>query len=113
MFQLAFVAASMITLPANGAYAQAIAGNWRTQSGETARIAKCGAAYCITLRSGKHKGRTIGRMRGSGSSYSGSITDPNNNKTYNGKASVSGSSMSLSGCVLGGLFCRSQTWTKR
>ena len=32
--------------------------------------------------------------------------------TYSGKASINGGSMKLSGCVLGGLICQSQTWTK-
>lgn len=107
------IIAGFMAAGGTAAQAQAIAGNWRTQSGETARVVKCGTAYCITLISGKHKGRRIGRMSGAGNNYSGSITDPANNKTYSGKASISGNSMAMSGCVLGGLFCRSQTWTKR
>ena len=47
-----------------------------------------------------------------GGQYSGEITDPANDKTYSGSASVSGGSMKMKGCVLGGLICRSQTWTK-
>jgi uncharacterized protein (DUF2147 family) len=92
--------------------AQSILGNWRTKSGAVARIAPCGAAYCITLRSGKHKGKRIGRLTGKGASYSGTVTDPNNGKVYTGKASVRASSMSLSGCVLG-FLCKSETWTRR
>lgn len=107
------IAAAFLFQAAPHANAQAIAGNWRTQSGETARIAKCGSAYCITLTTGKHKGRRIGRMSGSGNSYSGSITDPSNDRTYSGKATLNGCSMSMSGCVLGGLICRSQTWARR
>ena len=94
------------------AKAQAILGNWQTASGTLARISKCGASFCITLRSGKHKGKRIGRLNGKGTSYSGTITDPNSGKVYNGSASVNGRSMALSGCVLR-LFCRSQTWTRR
>jgi len=33
-------------------------------------------------------------------------------KTYSGKAKVTSARLELSGCVLGGLICRSQTWTK-
>ncbi|MEL6752350.1 MAG: DUF2147 domain-containing protein, partial [Pseudomonadota bacterium] len=54
--------------------AEPIVGNWRTQSGETAAIAKCGSAFCITLRSGKYSGKRIGRVSGSGAKYSGTIT---------------------------------------
>lgn len=103
-------AAVLFSLPAA---AQSIAGNWRTKSGEIARIAKCGGAWCITLRTGKHRGKRIGRFTKAGAGYAGTITDPGNNKTYNGKATVTGRSMSLSGCVFGGMFCRSQVWTKR
>lgn len=94
------------------ATAQSIAGTWRTKSGEFARIGKCGAAWCITMSTGKHKGRRIGRFTKAGTGYAGTITDPRNNKTYNGKATVNGRSLSLSGCVFGGIFCRAQTWTK-
>ena len=33
-------------------------------------------------------------------------------KTYTGKMTFAGKTMQLSGCVLGGLICRSQTWAK-
>ena len=34
------------------------------------------------------------------------------NKIYHGMAQVSGKSMKLSGCVAGGLICKTQTWTR-
>ncbi|TIU33013.1 MAG: DUF2147 domain-containing protein, partial [Mesorhizobium sp.] len=40
------------------------------------------------------------------------ITDPETDKTYSGKATISGASLKMSGCVLGGLICKSQTWHK-
>ena len=100
-------------LLAGAAYADPIEGNWRTQSGETAAIGDCGGGFCITMKTGKHKGKGIGKIAPSGEGqYSGSITDPNTDKTYSGKASVDGGSMKLKGCVLGGLICKSQNWTK-
>ncbi|MBP0438930.1 DUF2147 domain-containing protein [Tianweitania sediminis] len=95
------------------AAADNIEGRWLTDSGATATIASCGKAFCITLSSGAHKGRRIGRMNADGESrYSGEITDPANNKTYAGKASLDGNSLSMKGCVLGGLICRGQKWTR-
>ena len=47
-----------------------------------------------------------------GGTYSGSITDPAKDKTYSGSGTLSGGSLKMKGCVLGGLICRSQTWTK-
>jgi uncharacterized protein (DUF2147 family) len=62
-----------VTAPA---FAAGIEGNWRTQSGGTAAIAKCGAAYCITLKTGAHSGKRIGKFTGSGNKFKGKITDP-------------------------------------
>ncbi len=97
---------------AGTALADPIEGNWKTQSGETASIAG-GGSFSITLKTGKHAGKKIGSLKAAGGGkYTGSITDPASDKTYSGKATISGSKMKMSGCVLGGLFCKSQTWTK-
>lgn len=89
-----------------------IVGNWRTASGETAKIAACGRAYCTTIVTGEHKGKRIGQMSGSGSNYAGQITDPANGKTYEGTATVSGNALKLTGCALK-IFCRTQSWTRK
>jgi len=92
--------------------AEPIVGNWRTQSGEAAKISKCGSSFCITLASGKYSGKRIGRLKGSGGKYAGTITDPTDDKKYSGSARVSGSSMKLRGCALK-VFCKTQNWKKR
>jgi uncharacterized protein (DUF2147 family) len=105
-------AAAVFAFSLSAAWAvEPIEGNWKTQSGETAAITNCGGAYCVTLKTGKHSGKQIGKMTGTGDKYKGSITDPANDKTYSGSASISGSSMRMRGCVLG-VLCKSQTWTK-
>jgi uncharacterized protein (DUF2147 family) len=107
------VGVTALVLLSTPALADPIEGTWKTKSGDTADIAPCGEAYCITLKSGKHVGKQIGKMSGNGDgTYHGSITDPGEDKTYKGKASVDGSSMTLKGCVLAGLICRGETWTK-
>lgn len=107
------LAAAIATLGAGAAHADPIEGRWRTQAGSTAQIAPCGGAFCITLKSGEHAGKRIGTLSLSGeNSYRGEITDPENDKTYSGKASISGGTLKMSGCVLGGLICRSQNWSK-
>ena len=112
MFRKLSMAVAAAMMMAGAAHADPIEGNWKTQSGETAAISNCGGAFCIQLKTGKHSGKSIGKMSAGDSSYSGSITDPANDKTYKGKASISGGVMKMSGCVLGGLFCKSQTWHK-
>jgi uncharacterized protein (DUF2147 family) len=102
------VALMMLATPA---LAQGISGNWQTQSGETAAISKCGGSYCIVLKTGAHAGKQIGRVSGNGPKYTGKITDPTNDKTYSGSATVNGSTMKMTGCVAK-VLCRSQTWKK-
>ncbi|WP_442578478.1 DUF2147 domain-containing protein [Mesorhizobium sp. ASY16-5R] len=110
--RMTMTAAAMM-LGIGAAYADPIEGNWRTQSGETAAISDCGGGFCITLKTGKYKGKGIGKMSAEGGgAYSGSITDPAKDKTYSGSGTLSGGSLKMKGCVLGGLICRSQTWTK-
>ena len=112
---LRLLAAATLTFAAPAALANdPIVGNWRTEAGSIAAVAPCGGAFCITLRSGQHSGKRIGSVSPSGAGkYSGTIIDPNTDKSYSGSATVSGASLRMSGCVLGGLICRSQTWSRR
>jgi len=95
----------------NSFAAEPIVGNWKTESGETAAIATCGGSFCITLKTGKYAGKRIGRLKGSGAAYSGTITDPSEDKQYSGSAKVGGSSLKLRGCALK-IFCKTQKWNK-
>jgi len=107
------MAVAALAFSAGLAFADDIEGNWKTQAGSTAAITGAGGSFSITLRTGKFAGKRIGSMKANGgSSYSGTITDPETDKTYSGKATVSGNSMRMSGCVFGGLICKNQTWKK-
>lgn len=103
--------ALIFVMVSGSALADPIEGNWRTAAGSTAAIAPCGSEFCIRLTSGTHSGKAIGRMKASGSGYSGTVTDPAEDKTYSGSATISGSTLKLTGCALK-IFCRSQTWKK-
>jgi uncharacterized protein (DUF2147 family) len=95
------------------ALADPIEGDWKTKDGPIATIASCGGSFCITMKTGKYVGKRIGKMTPAGDGgYSGTITDPKDDKTYTGSASVSGSSLKLTGCALK-IFCKSQTWKKQ
>jgi uncharacterized protein (DUF2147 family) len=45
-------------------------------------------------------------------SYAGTLYDTESGKTYSGKAKFSGQDVELSGCVLGGLICKSSVWRR-
>jgi len=104
--------AAALTLGTAAAHAaEPIEGSWKTASGETATIGKCGTAYCVTLKTGKYAGKQIGKLSGKEGEYKGEITDPADDKTYSGSGSVTGNSLKMKGCVLA-ILCKSQTWTR-
>ncbi|MDX8491438.1 DUF2147 domain-containing protein [Mesorhizobium sp. VK22B] len=112
MFRKVSLALAATLIMAGAAWADPIEGNWKTQAGSTAAIAGS-STFSITLKSGKYSGKTIGSFKAAGDNkYTGTITDPETDKTYSGKATLSGASLKMSGCVLGGLICKSQTWHK-
>ena len=103
---------SLGAMVAGTAWAAPIEGQWRTQSGANATIARCGSAYCVNLTSGEYAGTRIGRLSGEGSKYRGEVTDPTNGKTYSGSATVNGNTLKMRGCVAR-VLCRTQTWARR
>ncbi|KFG68752.1 DUF2147 domain-containing protein [Microvirga sp. BSC39] len=121
----------MLALPASAQQADP-SGTYLSETGETrVRIARCGGAYCGTIISvqgeakdvnnpdPKLKGRNlvgvqmISNIQPAADGFTGQLYNYKDGKTYNGKMSFAGGkAMQLSGCVLGGLICRSQTWAK-
>ena len=110
--RLGLTVAGTIAL-AGVAMADPILGDWRTEPGSIARIAPCGNEICITLTSGDHAGKQIGQLTAQGDNrYRGTITDPADDRTYSGNATLSGNSLAMQGCVAA-IFCRTQTWTRQ
>ena len=110
------VALAAFALPAvatDARAAQPLAGTWKLSDGRTIRFSGGGKRLCGTAVGGKFSGRSIGCLSGSGANYKGKITDLSAGKTYTGKAKVTGNTLKLSGCVLGGLVCRSVTGTRK
>lgn len=109
---------AMITMPAT---AQDATGTWLRESGASrVRIAKCGDALCGTiawLRDADSKAKVGQRvffdMKPAGEgAWNGKAFNPEDGKEYTGKMSVSGKTLTTSGCVLGGLICQSVKWSK-
>ena len=57
---------------------------------------------------GEYKNQSIGCMSGGGGSYTGSVNKLDEGKTYTGKATVTGNTLKLSGCVLAGIICKTE-----
>ena len=117
-------------------------GTWVTESGSaTVRIANCGPELCGTIvalkepndpatgrpktdknnpDSGKRSRPLLGvqivfgmKPSGTASKWSGQVYNAEDGKTYSGNITLQNSgTLKLEGCVLGGLFCKTQTWTR-
>ncbi len=103
-------------------------GTWQTESSEKGYlhvlIEECGDALCGTIVNAynlenevtadyEHVGKKmLWDMKASGDTSwkKGKIWDPSKDKTYKSKMTVSGDTLSVSGCVL--VICRAQDWTR-
>ncbi len=115
---------------AAAALADPVEGLWKTQPGDTGtyahvKIAACGDRICGTIaKAFDSDGKEISspnvgkRMiwdmvpRGEGYYSGGKIWAPDRDKTYKSKMQLNGNRLKVSGCVLGGIICRGQTWTR-
>ncbi|WP_182085629.1 DUF2147 domain-containing protein [Aureimonas sp. ME7] len=114
MKHLATLSFALSMLTGGALAADPIEGTWRMPSGNDARIAACSGGFCLTYVNGPNKGKTFGQMKPSGGgNYEGTVTDyTKGGKEYSGKGKLTGDTLSVSGCVLGGLICRSQALTR-
>ena len=122
---------ALVATPAP-AQAPAAVGNWERDDGTSRiRIAPCGQALCGTvtwtnaprldernpdpaLRSRSTVGiQILSGMRPNGENrWSGQAYNTEDGQTYSGNMSVSGTTLTTQGCVLGGLICRSVNWRR-
>lgn len=93
--------------------AEPIVGSWKRSNGTIIKYSGSGSNYCGRVMNGSYKGKSIGCLRGKGASYRGKVNKLDEGKTYTGKANVSGNKMTLSGCILGGAICKSETLTRQ
>ncbi len=127
-----------LVLLAGSAYAADPAdGVWKTQKGEVksdgsgggflyVKIGECGAKLCGTIvkafdKNGKDDPKYVNLnkpiiwdmgINGGGSYSGGTIWAPDTDKKYTSKMSLNGNTLTVSGCVLAGLICRGQAWTR-
>jgi len=117
-------------------------GTWLTEGGEaTVRIATCGPELCGTIvalkvpndpatgrpKTDKNNPDAAKRSRpiigvqivfgmkptGTADKWSGQVYNAEDGKTYSGNITLqSANALKLEGCVLGGLICKGQTWTR-
>ncbi|KXF78252.1 glycerol-3-phosphate ABC transporter ATP-binding protein [Paramesorhizobium deserti] len=115
MIRKMMFAAAALTLAVGPALAQEpIVGSWKRPNGTIIKYEPCGSGtFCGTVMTGEYKGKSIGSMSGTGGAYKGKVNKLDEGKTYTGKASVNGNTLSLSGCVMGGLICKSESLARQ
>ncbi len=124
------VLASLMAIAAGAAWADPVEGVWKTKPDDNGnfghvQIAPCGDKLCgVLIQSFDSSGaemasENIGKQivwdmvaSGDGSYGEGKVWAPDRDKTYNSKMSLSGDTLSVSGCVLGGMVCRASDWSR-
>ena len=130
---LRFLVVSTVFAAAQPALAmdQDLAGIWKTGTDEAGgylhvRIQPCGDKICGDIVDAfneqdesqpdyEHLGRKIlwDVVTAKSGGFAGLIWAPDTEKTYRAKISRNGDFLKVSGCVAGGLFCRSQNWSPK
>ena len=117
--RLALTAFLLTTSPG---LADDVLGTWSRDNGAVrVRFDTCGDAICgniAWLKPGADTKAKVGQrlffdMRTAGAnSWIGKAASPDNGSIYSGKMSIEGSTLSTSGCIVGGLICKSANWTR-
>lgn len=119
--KISILALALLGLGASPALADPV-GTWLRENGESrVRFAKCGDALCGTVSWLKDPATTkskVGQrvffdMKPNGANaWAGQAFNPEDGKTYSGKMSLSGSTLTTAGCIAGGFICRSVSWSR-
>lgn len=103
------------------ASAQDAEGLWMHDDGASKiQLSPCGAALCGTIvwlknpNSKAHVGQKVffDMARADQNSWTGQAFNPEDGKTYSGKMIVAGKKLHTSGCVFGGLICKTMNWVR-
>ena len=116
------LALAALLLTTSSSRADDVFGTWLRDNGNVrVKFEPCGDAICgniVWLKPGSDMKAKIGQrlfydMRSSGAnSWTGKAANPDSGSIYSGKMSVAGSTLSTSGCIVGGLICKSANWRR-
>lgn len=121
---------ALLPLPAQALAKAPLEGQWRNPKGSVVvRVAACGNAYCGIVVDASAKAKATAKKGGTASligtrilsdvraqrdgTYKGRAFDPKRN--IHAPATIrlqGGSTLVIKGCVLGGLICKEQRWTR-
>lgn len=114
-------AAALLCLANSAAEANDIFGTWlRGDGAARVKMAACGEAICATniwikdpaKQNEKVGDRLVFKIALKDDGWTGSGYDPQRDINLSARLKASGDKMVTTGCVLGGLICRSTKWTR-
>ena len=113
-------AVSLALVGANLSSASAAAnafGNWKRPDGSTAKVWQCGKKLCAKVVSGEKKGFDMfmgGIAQADASTWKGKMKHPKmgTGMTFNGTVTLASGKLNVKGCMLGGMMCDAEVWTK-
>ena len=102
--------------------ADEVLGTWLRDNGALkVEFEPCGDAVCgnvVWLKPGSESKAKVGQrlffdMHPDGiNSWTGKAAAPDDGSIYSGKMSIEGATLSTSGCIVGGLICKSANWKR-
>ena len=102
--------------------ADEVLGTWLRDNGALkVKFEPCGDAVCgnvVWLKPGSESKAKVGQrlffvMHPDGTnSWTGKAAAPDDGSIYSGKMSIEGATLSTSGCIVGGLICKSANWKR-
>ena len=117
-----FAIAATVLLTATPTIAADVTGTWLREGGVSqVKFSSCGGgALCGTvawLKPGYETKAKVGQriffdMKPDGDGWKGSAFNPEDGQNYTGKMSQSGATLTTQGCAMGGMICKSTTWTR-
>lgn len=117
----AALALAAMVLTASPALADEIMGTWMRDTGASkVKFSHCGDAICgniVWLKPGADPKAKVGQrvffdMKPNGANaWAGSAFNPEDGKTYTGKMTLAGNTLTTAGCVMS-VICKSATWTR-
>ena len=116
------LALTAFLLTTSTSLADEVLGTWTRDNGALhVKFDPCDDAICgniVWLKPGAETKAKVGQrlffdMRPNGTnSWAGKAINPDDGSIYAGKMSIEGSTLSTSGCIVGGVTCRSANWRR-
>jgi len=129
-FISALTAAALLGAPAAASAKAPLEGHWKNPKGSViVRVAACGASYCGTVVEASAKAKATAKRGGTANLVGTRILSdvrPDAHGTWHGRAfdpkrnirapatirMIGPSTLVIKGCVIGGLICKEQRWTR-